>query len=104
MGIFKDSLAVSAETAEITQMTAVKMLIWTQPPGLMPPIAATIAGPKPAIKEAELGRAGPTRVFVSRTSVHHVNKYDTVIPITRPAASAERVPARRAPSLKELNG
>ena len=27
------------------------MLIWTQPPGLMPPIAATIAGANPAIRK-----------------------------------------------------
>ena len=51
MGTLKVSLAVRAETAAMTQMTAVKMLIWTQPPGLMPPMAATMAGAKPAIRK-----------------------------------------------------
>ena len=34
VGTLKVSLAVRAEMAAMTQMTAVKMLIWTQPPGL----------------------------------------------------------------------
>src|SRR5687768_1781009 len=51
VGTLKVSLAVMAETAATAQITAVKMLIWTQPPGLMPPMAATIAGAKPAIRK-----------------------------------------------------
>jgi hypothetical protein len=36
--------------------------------------------------------------------VQHVNICGTVIPITRPAADAQRVPARRVTLSKELNG
>ncbi|MET4097203.1 hypothetical protein ABIB51_004159 [Arthrobacter sp. UYCu712] len=43
-------------------------------------------------------------LFATRTIVQDVNIYATVIPITRPAADAPSVTARRVPLSKELHG
>ena len=51
MGTSLVSRAVAADTAAITQMTAVNALMTTQPPSRTPPRAVTIVGAKPAIRK-----------------------------------------------------
>ena len=51
MGTSLVSRAVSADSVAMTQTTAVKMLMTTQPPSWTPPSAVMIDGAKPATRK-----------------------------------------------------